>query len=80
MYNHNKTREWLHQLEPEEKKKILEDSRQEGRQFRDEFKKRLQDIEARRLEAQKMRQLENEKKELSRHSFNIEPYGSMGFE
>ena len=64
MYNHNKTREWLHQLEPEEKKKILEDSRQEGRQFRDEFKKRLQDIEARRLEAQKMHQLENEKKEL----------------
>jgi hypothetical protein len=39
MYNHNKTREWLHQLEPEEKKKILEDSKQEGRQFRDELKK-----------------------------------------
>jgi cell division protein FtsB len=32
--------------------------------YSDEFKKRLQDIEARRLEAQKMRQLENEKKEL----------------
>jgi chlorite dismutase len=40
MYNHNKTREWLHQLEPEEKKKILEDSKQEGRQFRDELKKK----------------------------------------
>ena len=37
MYNHNKTREWLHQLEPEQKKKILEDSRQEGMQFRGEF-------------------------------------------
>jgi hypothetical protein len=37
MYNHNKTREWLHQLEPEQKKKILEDSRQEGMQFRGEL-------------------------------------------
>ena len=66
MYNHNKTREWLHQLEPEEKKNILEDYIQEGRQFRDEFKKRLKDIEARMLEAQKIRQLENEKKEKER--------------
>ena len=44
----------------------MEDSKQEGRQFRDELKKKLQDIEARRLEAQKMRQLENEKKEKAR--------------
>ena len=52
MYSHNKSRKWFAELPSEEKERLLEDCRKEGKVIRQQFKVRLQEIEAKRLEIQ----------------------------
>lgn len=61
MYNHNKSREWLMGLSNEERYKAIEESRKEGRLFREQFKERLSEIEKKRLQLQKEKQKERER-------------------
>lgn len=66
MYAFNKTSEWLRKLPPDEREKIIENSRKGGREIRKLFKDRLQEIENKRLEAQRRKQMELERLEKER--------------
>lgn len=66
MYAFNKTSEWLRKLPPDEREKIIENSRKGGREIRKLFKDRLQEIENKRLEAQRRKQMDLERLEKER--------------
>lgn len=66
MYSFNKTREWLCGLDQEEKDRLLSESRKEGTKIRCLFKERIEIIEKKRLEHQKEKQKELERKEADR--------------
>ena len=55
MYSHNKTREWLESLPDEERNKLIDNARKQGKSARMKFKERLRAIEAKRLEIQEER-------------------------
>lgn len=66
MYSFNKTREWLCGLNQEQKDRLLSESRKEGTKIRCLFKERIEIIEKKRLEHQKEKQKELERKEADR--------------
>ncbi|XP_033730479.1 uncharacterized protein LOC117319875 [Pecten maximus] len=66
LYSYNKTSDWLHNLPDDEKKRVIESSRKEGRELRQKFKERLKEIEQKRLDAQKRKQLELKRLEQQR--------------
>lgn len=66
MYSFKKTREWLCGLDQEEKDRLLSESRKEGTKIRCLFKERIEIIEKKRLEHQKEKQKELERKEADR--------------
>ena len=55
MYSHNKTRDWLNRLDETERNTLIYECKKEGKEIRKQFKVRLQEIEAKRLEAQETR-------------------------
>ena len=66
MYSHNKTRKWLADLPKDEKEKLIEESRKEGKVIRRQFKVRLSEIEAKRLDIQNQRRRQMEERERKR--------------
>ena len=76
MYSHNKTRIWLDTLEESHRNSLILECQKEGKQIRKQFKVRLQEIEAKRLEAQEKRRqhlLQTERKRLQ----NAENFTNM---
>lgn len=66
LYSHNKTRQWLESLSPDEKDRLLTNIRKEGKDVREKFKERLKLIEAKRLEIQQERRRKLEESERKR--------------
>ena len=66
MYSHNKTREWLSNLNEDERQKLISNARVEGKVIRNQFKVRLREIEAKRLEIQEVRRRKLEETERKR--------------
>ena len=64
MFSQNKTSEWLNKKTPVEKERLLQASRKLTKIHRQNFKKRKEEIEARRFELLKQKQKElSEKRE-----------------
>ena len=53
MFSYNKTGKWLQVHPDEERVRFLEQSRKEGREIRENFKKMLKEVASQRLEEQK---------------------------
>lgn len=66
IYSHNKTREWFESLSAEDKHKMIEEARKEGKELRKSFHNRLKEIQEKRVAAQRKRQRELEEREKKR--------------
>lgn len=66
IYSHNKTREWFESLSAEDKHKMIEEARKEGKELRKSFHNRLKEIQEKRIAAQHKRQRELEEREKKR--------------
>lgn len=73
IYSHNKTREWFESLSAEDKHKMIEEARKEGKELRKSFHNRLKEIQEKRVAAQRKRQreLEERKKKRIRQAENL---------
>lgn len=61
-----KTREWFESLGAEDKHKMIEEARKEGKELRKSFHNRLKEIQEKRVAAQRKRQRELEEREKKR--------------
>lgn len=66
IYSHNKTRAWFESLGAEDKHKMIEEARKEGKELRKSFHNRLKEIQEKRVAAQRKRQRELEEREKKR--------------
>lgn len=66
IYSHNKTRAWFESLGAEDKHKMIEEARKEGKELRKSFHNRLKEIQGKRVAAQRKRQRELEEREKKR--------------
>ncbi|KAK6180549.1 hypothetical protein SNE40_012682 [Patella caerulea] len=66
MFSFNKTSTWLRELGEDEKNRLLDDSRKEGREIRKEFIARTKSISDERFRLQKLKKQEMERLEASR--------------
>lgn len=66
MYSHNKTREWLATLKHDEREQLISNARTEGKSIRNQFRVRLKEIEAKRIEIQEERRRKLEETEIKR--------------
>lgn len=66
IYSHNKTREWFESLSAEDKHKMIEEARKEGKELRKSFHNRPKEIQEKRVAAQRKRQRELEEREKKR--------------
>lgn len=64
IYSHNKTKEWLDNLDDKTKEQYLNDSRREGVIMRKKFQERMKAIADKRIEAIKLRENDITKKKL----------------
>ena len=62
LFSQNKTSEWLSSKSPEEKQRLLQAARKLTKVHRNNFKKRQEEIESKRLEAMLQKERENLKK------------------
>lgn len=62
IYSHNKTKEWLDNLDDKTKEQYLNDSRREGVIMRKKFQERMKAIADKRIEAIKLRENDIAKK------------------
>lgn len=60
IYSHNKTREWFENLSSEDKHKMIEEARKEGKELRKSFHNRIKEIQEKRVATQRKRQRELE--------------------
>ena len=56
MYSHNKTRDWLKNLEEKMRNELIDESVKQGKELRKVFRERLAQIEQQRIERQRKRQ------------------------